>query len=107
MTKLNPYLTFDGNAEEAFNFYKSVFGNDLEGIMRWKDNPQCEGMSESDKNKVMHAALKVGDSIIMGSDFVSMNGEEFQRGNDSSVGITPDSRDDADRLFAGLSDGGQ
>jgi len=107
MTQLNPYLTFDGNTEEAFNFYKSVFGGDFEGIMRWKDNPQCEGMSEADKNRVMHVALKVGDSIIMGSDFVSMNGEKFQSGNNFSVAITPDSRADADRLFEGLSKGGQ
>ena len=106
MTKVNPYLTFDGNTEEAFNFYKSVFGGDFETVMRWKDNPQCEGMSDEEKNKIMHIAIMVGDSVIMGSDFLSMHGEQYTRGNAYTVAIMPDSREEADRLFAGLSVGG-
>ena len=107
MTKVNPYISFDGNAEEAFNFYKSVFGGDFETVMRWKDNPQCEGMSDADKNKIMHIAIKVGDSVIMGSDFMSMGDEQYTPGNNYTVALMPDSREEADRLFAGLSDGGQ
>ncbi|HEV7701174.1 MAG TPA: VOC family protein, partial [Pyrinomonadaceae bacterium] len=81
MTQLNPYLSFDGNAEEAMNFYGSVFGSDLATVMRWGDNPQCESFSDADKNKVMHTALPVGDSMIMASDFVGMPGQEYTAGN--------------------------
>jgi PhnB protein len=107
MTKVNPYLSFNGNTEEAFNFYRSVFGGDFETVMRWSDSPQCEGMSDADKNKIMHIAIKIGDSVIMGSDFVSMNGEQFTPGNAYTVALMPDSREEADKLFAGLSAGGQ
>ena len=107
MTQLNPYVSFNGNAEEAFNFYKLVFGGDFEAVMRWGDNPQCAAMSDADKNKIMHIALKVGDSVIMGSDFVPMGGEEYKDGNNYTVAIAPDSREEADRLFVGLSAGGK
>jgi PhnB protein len=107
MTKINPYISFDGNTEEAFNFYKSVFGGDFPAVMRWADNPQCEGMSDADKNKIMHIALPIGDSVIMGSDFVSMSGEKYTDGNNYTIAISPDSREEADRLFAGLSEGGK
>jgi PhnB protein len=107
MTKVNPYLSFNGTAEEAFNFYKSVFGGEFETVMRWGDNPQCENMSDTDKNKIMHIAIKVGDSVIMASDFVAMGDEQFTPGNNYTVAVSPDSREEADRLFAGLSAGGQ
>jgi PhnB protein len=107
MRQINPYLTFDGQAEDAFNFYKSVFGGELNGIMRWGDNPQGEGFSDEDKKKVMHTALPIGDSALMGSDFVGMPGQEFSAGNNLTVAITPDSRDDADKLYAGLAEGGK
>ena len=107
MTKINPYVSFDGNTEEAFNFYKSVFGGDFPAVMRWADNPQCEGMSDADKNKIMHIALPVGDSVIMGSDFVAMGDEKYTDGNNYTIAISPDSREEADRLFAGLSEGGK
>lgn len=107
MTQLDPYLSFNGNAEEAFNFYKSVFGGDFEAVLRWGDNPQCESFREADKQKVMHIALKVGRSVLMGSDFVAMGDEKFTPGNNYTVSISPDTREEADRLFAGLSDGGQ
>jgi len=106
MTKVSPYLTLNGNVEEAFNFYRSVFGGEFETVMRWRDNPQCEGMSEEDKNKVMHIAIIIDDSVLMGSDFVSMNGEQYSQGNAYTVAVMPDSREESDRLFAGLSAGG-
>ena len=106
MTKLNPYLSFDGNAEEAMNFYAKAFGTEIATIMRWGENPQCEGMSDADKNKVMHAALPVGDSMLMASDFVAMPGMEYKAGTNFAVAIGPDTREDADRLFAELSPGG-
>jgi PhnB protein len=108
MTKVNPYISFNGNAEEAFTFYKSVFGGDFETVMRWGDNPQCAEMSDADKNKVMHIAINVGDSVIMGSDHVGgPDGEPFKPGNNFTIAIAPDGRGDADRLFAGLSAGGR
>lgn len=106
MRKLNPYVSYDGNAEEAMNFYKSVFGGEFDAVMRWGDNPQCEGFSDADKNKIMHVALTVGDSVIMASDALGLPGQEYKGGNNFCIGITPDSREDADRLFAGLSEGG-
>ena len=106
MRQLNPYLSFNGQAEEAFNFYKSVFGGEFNGIMRWKDNPQCEGFSDEDKNGIMHVSLPIGNSVIMGSDSVKTMGE-VTSGTNFQVAISPDSREDADRLFAGLSEGGK
>jgi len=103
MTKVNPYLSFDGNTEEAFNFYKSVFGGEFPAVMRWADNPQCEGMSDADKNKIMHIALPVGDSMIMGSDHLGGPEGEYKAGNNFTVAVSPDSRKEADRLFSGLS----
>ena len=105
MRQLNPYVSYNGQCEEAFNFYKSVFGGEFRGIMRWSDNPQCEGMADDEKNGVMHVALEVGDSIIMGSDSVKSMGE-VTPGTNFQIAITPDSREDADRLFAVLSEGG-
>jgi PhnB protein len=106
MTQLNPYLTFDGNAEAAFKFYTSVFGGELNGIMRWSDNPDCGEFSEADKNRVMHTALRVGDSVLMGSDSISGFGQKFVAGNNFTIAITPESREHADRLYAALSEGG-
>ena len=103
MTKLNPYLSFNGNAEEAFNFYKSVFGGDFAAIMRWGDNPgACEQFPDLDKNSIMHVSLAVGDSIIMASD----SPMDYKEGTNFSVAIAPDNREEADRLFGGLSEGG-
>jgi PhnB protein len=104
MTQLNPYLSFNGNAEEALNFYKSVFGGDFLTIMRWGDNPgACEQFPDLDKNAIMHIALPVGDSMIMASD----SPMDYKEGTNFSVAIGPDSKEEADRLFAGLSDGGK
>lgn len=107
MTQLNPYLSFDGDAEEAFKFYHSVFGGEAPGFMRWGDNPQCADFSADDKNKIMHTRLRVGDSEIMASDHVEGAGDRFVQGNNFAVAIAPASREEADRLFAGLSEGGK
>jgi PhnB protein len=108
MTKVNPYISFNGNAEEAFDFYRSVFGGDLETVMRWGDNPQCAQMPETEKNKIMHIAIKIGDSVIMGSDYVGgPEGEPYTPGNNFTVALAPESKGEADRLFAGLSAGGK
>jgi len=105
MTQIIPHIGFDGNAEEAFNFYKSVFGGEL-SLMRWKDNPSCSDWSEEDKNKIMHAALKIGDGTLMGNDVPKVMGQTVKAGNNFTVTLNPNSRDEADRLFSGLSAGG-
>ncbi len=108
MPKLNPYLNFDGQAEEAFNFYKSVFGGEFRGeIHRIGNAPGTEGLPEDEKNRVMHIALPVGDDLLMGSDIIPSAGHRLVKGNNNYVSIFPDSRDEADRLFAGLSEGGK
>jgi len=110
MTAINPYLNFNGNTEEAFNFYKSVFGGEFMGgqIMRYTDMPESDKMPEADRNKVMHVALAIGkDSYLMGTDTVESIGQKTTFGNNCQIIVSPESREEADRLFAGLSDGGK
>lgn len=109
MATTNTYLNFNGNCEEAFNFYKSVFGGEFTYIGRMGEMPESEDykVSETDKNKVMHVSLPIGTSILMGSDTGGDWAPTFVQGNNFSVSITPESKDEADKLFAGLSAGGQ
>ena len=105
MALVNPYISFAGNCEEAFDHYKSVFGGDFAAQMRWGDNPDCAQMSDEDKNQIMHVALPVGGTVIMGSDTpASMGGVE--RGNGFSVAIGSNDLDESQKIFDGLSDGG-
>ncbi|WP_300598458.1 VOC family protein [Niabella sp.] len=108
MAKLNPYLNFDGNAEDAFNFYKSVFGGEfVGGVMRIGDAPGSENLSEEDKKRVMHVALPVGGDLLMASDIVPSMGHKLTVGNNNYISIFPESREEADRLFNALSQGGK
>jgi PhnB protein len=103
MAKLNPYLNFDGKAEEAFNFYKSVFGGEFVGeIYRMGNAPGTEHLSEEEKNRVMHIALPVGGDLLMASDIVPSFGQQLNVGNNNYVSVFPDSRDEADRLLKGF-----
>ena len=105
--QMNPYLNFNGNAEEAFNFYKSVFGGEFLTVMRFGDNPQCDQMAETDKNKLLHIALPIdGGGMLMASDTVESMGQTLNQGNNVYISLSPETRDDADRIFGGLSDGG-
>ncbi|AHF15465.1 VOC family protein [Niabella soli] len=107
MAKLNPYLNFDGTAEAAFNFYKSVFGGEFRGgVMRMGDAPGCENLSADEKSRVMHIALPIGTDMLMASDIVPSMGHKLTVGNNNYVSIFPESREEADRLFNGLSAGG-
>lgn len=110
MAKFNTYLNFNGNTEEAFNFYRSVFGGDFAGIMRWKDMPRCDemgSMSDDDKNKIMHMALPLGgDQILMGTDALKSTGE-VTMGTNIHIVIGPDSKEQADQYFNALSEGGK
>lgn len=107
MPKLNTYLTFNGECEQAFEFYKSVFGGELTEFQRFGDMPPIEDMPAPDNPEhVMHVSLPIGDDILMGSDTSSHFGEAIF-GNNFSISVAPDSKEDADKFFAGLSDGGQ
>ena len=107
---VNIYLNFDGNCEEAFNYYKSVFGGEFESISKFSDmpdNPECP-VPDDDKDKTMHVTLPIGGgTVIMGSDTSSAFGPPHSAGNNFSISVDADSRDDADRIFGSLSDGGQ
>ena len=109
MAASNIYLNFNGNCEEAFNFYKSVFGGEFTYIGRFGDIPPSEKYKapELDKNLIMHVGLSIGPTVIMGSDCGSEWSPKFKAGNNFSVAITADSREEADTLFAALSNGGQ
>lgn len=108
MAKLNPYLNFDGTAEEAFNFYRSVFGGEfLGGVMRLSDAPGTENVPEDEKKRVMHIALPIGGDLLMASDIVPSMGHQLQVGNNNYISIFPESREEADRLFGALSEGGK
>lgn len=106
MTKLNPYLNFDGNCEEAFNFYKTVFGGEFTYLSRMSDI-QNEETSEDDKNLIMHVSLPIGNDILMGSDVPSEMKSMFKSGNNNYISLSPNSKEEADRLFNALSDGGE
>ena len=107
MAKLNPYLNFDGKAEEAFNFYKSVFGGEfMGGINRMGDAPGTENLTDEEKNRVMHIALPVGNDVLMASDCVPSMGHVLKVGNNNYISVFPESREEAEKLFNGLSDGG-
>ena len=108
MAAINPYLNFNGNTEEAFNFYKSVFGGEFLSLMRFKDNPDCGQMSESDKERIMHIALPIGKSdAIMATDSLESMGQKLTIGNNFYIALAPDSKEEAERLFNGLSAGGK
>ena len=107
MAVLNPYLNFNGNAEEAFNFYKSVFGGEFPMIMRFKDAPAEFRGSESEAERIMHIALPIGEgSVLMASDMPEHYGKAVV-GNNFNISISTKSKEEADRLFNGLSAGGQ
>ena len=107
MATTNTYLNFNGNCEEAFNFYKSVFGGEFNYLGRFGDMPASEDykVSEADKNKVMHVSLPIGSSILMGSDTGGEWAPGFVLGNNFSISVTANSKEEADTLFNGLSDG--
>ncbi len=107
--KLNTYLNFAGNTEEAFNFYKSVFGGDFGSVVRFKDFPM-EGVNipEEDQNKIMHIGLPISeDSLLMGTDTLESLGQELVQGNNVYISAHPESKEEADRIFNALSEDGE
>ena len=107
MTTSNAYLRFNGNCEAAFMHYKEVFGGEFQHMGRFSEMPPLEGMPpipEADKNKVMHVTLPIGgETILMGSDTMAPYNADFQTGNNFSISIHTDAREEADRIFNSLS----
>jgi PhnB protein len=107
MPSINPYLNFAGNTEDAFKFYQSVFGGEL-NIMRFSDTPEAGNMPPTVKDKVMHASLPIGNNnYLMATDACEEMGFSLTQGNNYYVCISPDSREEADKLFNGLAEGGK
>jgi PhnB protein len=107
MKAAHPYLNFDGNAEEAFNFYKSVFGSELEVLLRFKDfGGEAAGFSQSELNKIAHVALPLGETKLMASDVPGSRASDYRVGSNCYISLTPDSADEAQRVFDGLAAGG-
>ena len=104
---LNPYLNFDGKCREAFDHYRSVFGGDFEIVQTFRDGPPGMGVNEEEMDNIMHVSLRIGDSVLMGSDVPAAFGAAPVTGNNVQVSVSPESKEDADRVFAGLSDGGK
>ncbi|MBK7632008.1 MAG: VOC family protein [Ignavibacteriales bacterium] len=107
MVSINPHINFNGNAEEAFTFYKSVFGGEFAKIIRLKEISSPEfPVAENDKNKILHIALPIGKNILMGNDVPESMGQVNENENRSKISISTESREEADKLFNGLSEGG-
>lgn len=110
MVTVNPYLTFKGNTEEAFEFYKSVFGSEFTGLQRCKDAPEGDKMPASEREKILHISLPIGQgNVLMGSDAYDSGkmGQNLTVGNNFFLSLHPESEEEANQLFNGLSAGGQ
>lgn len=107
MAQINPHINFNGNAEEAFNFYKSVFGGKFERVVRFKDLAASGFPVEAkEENKIMHIALPIGNCMLMANDVPESMGPTNENEHRSKIVITADSKEEADKLFNGLSAGG-
>lgn len=108
MARIDPHINFNGNAEEAFNFYKSVFGGEFTRVVRFKDLPITEfPIAEKEANKIMHIALSIGKNFLMANDVPEHMGRTNENENRSKISISAASKEEADKLFNGLSEGGQ
>jgi len=108
MPLINPHINFNGNAEEAFHFYKSVFGGDFARVVRFRELASADfPVSEKEENKIMHIALPIGNNVLMGNDVPEVLGRVNEQEHRSKISVSAESREEADRLFNGLSAGGE
>lgn len=108
MTTINPYINFNGNAEEAFTFYKSVFGGEFDSIVRFKDLESPEfPIPENEANKIMRIVLPIGGNSLIANDVPEAMGPVSERENRSKISISVESHEEADRIFNGLTEGGE
>jgi len=107
MATINPYINFNGNAEEAFNFYKSVFGGEFASIVRFKDLASDEfPVPENEANKIMRIVLPIGGNNLIANDVPEAMGPVSENENRSKIAISAESKEEADKIFSGLSEGG-
>ncbi len=107
MATINPYINFNGNAEEAFNFYKSVFGGEFASVVRFKDLESSEfPVPENDANKIMRIVLPIGSNTLIANDVPESLGPVNENENRSKIAISAENKEEADKLFKGLSEGG-
>ena len=104
---LSIYLHFNGNCREVFEYYRSVFGGDFASISTFGEGPPGMGITDDEIDQVMHVALPIGDSILMGSDMPEAFGPPPAKGSNFAITYSLSDRSEADDLFAKLSDGGQ
>lgn len=109
MATINPWINFNGNAEEAFTFYKSVFGGEFGKIVRFKDLASADfPVPENEANKIMYIALPIGQgNVLIGNDVPEVMGKVNERENRSKISVSADSKEEAEKLFNGLSAGGE
>jgi len=109
MASINPYIHFNGNAEEAFTFYKSVFGGSFSKIARYREISSAEyPIAENDANRIMHIVLPIGrTNSLVGSDCLQIMGRVSENDNRNAIFISAETRKEADMLFSGLSEGGK
>jgi PhnB protein len=107
MATINPYINFNGNAEEAFNFYKSVFGGEFASVVRFKDIESAEfPVPENEANKIMRIVLPIGGNTLIANDVPASMGPVSENENRSKIAVYADTKEEADKLFNGLSVGG-
>jgi PhnB protein len=107
MAQINPSINFNGNAEEAFTFYKSAFGGTFKQIVRMKDIASAENpVAAEDAEKIMHIALPIGSNVLIGNDVPSFLGKVNEQENRSKIAVVAESREEADKIFNILSAGG-
>lgn len=108
MATLNPYLNFNGTTEEAFNFYKSIFGGEFIAVQRFKDTPEADKVPTHEQDKIMHIALPIGrETILMATDALESMGQTLKLGNNFHLSIDTESAEEATSLFNALSTSGQ
>lgn len=108
MAAVNPYLNFNGTTEEAFNFYRSVFGGEFLTLQRFKDTPEADRIQQTDRDKIMHVALMIANgTILMGTDALESMGHPLIVGNNFFMSISAESEQEAEKYFDQLSVGGR
>jgi PhnB protein len=105
--KINPYLNFDGNAEEAMSFYKKIFGKEFNVLQRFEEMPPQEGLNfpDEEKNRIMHVSFPIGNNFLMASDISPAQGHSINQGNNIYISITPDSLEETKRIYNKLTEG--
>ena len=107
MALINPHINFNGNAEEAFNFYKAAFGGEFTTIIRFKDIASAEfPVPDEEANKIMNIALRIGPNTLIGNDVPAFMGKVNENENRSKISVSAESKEEADKLFNALSAGG-